>query len=173
MRSAGVQRVLPGYLTRGPPSLVFHGALRKSLEGGGVSLALDAQSYLVYLVDNMAKGTYLGEFEHIVLLSVLRLGDGAHGAMIRTEIEEVTNVGRNRRRTRHARRLERKSLISSWMGEPTAQRGGKAKRQFLIAPAGVEALEQAQSACRLRLFRLFVPWVHPRGIKLFVQDAQA
>ena len=146
MRSAGVQRVLPGYLTRGPPSLVFHGALRKSLEGGGVSLALDAQSYLVYLVDNMAKGTYLGEFEHIVLLSVLRLGDGAHGAMIRTEIEEVTQqsvaIG-----ALHVtlERLERKALISSWMGEPTAQRGGKAKRQFKIAPAGVEALKQARA----------------------------
>lgn len=38
----------------------------------------------------MAKSEYLGEFEHVVLLTILRLGDGAYGAMIRAEIERVT-----------------------------------------------------------------------------------
>ena len=94
----------------------------------------------------MAKGTYLGEFEHIVLLSVLRLGEGTHGAMIRAEIEDVTGrspaIG-----AVHAtlERLERKQLISSWMGEPTAQRGGKAKRHFKIEAAGTNALKNART----------------------------
>lgn len=94
----------------------------------------------------MAKGEYLGEFEHIVLLSILRLGDGAHGAKIRAEIESVTGrsttVG-----AVHAtlERLERKGLISSWMGEPTAERGGKAKRQFKVEAAGVGALKHARA----------------------------
>ncbi|MBC5799204.1 MAG: helix-turn-helix transcriptional regulator [Candidatus Eremiobacteraeota bacterium] len=94
----------------------------------------------------MARGTYLGEFEHIVLLSVLRLGEGAHGAMIRAEIEEVTGrspaIG-----AVHAtlERLERKRLISSWMGEPTAQRGGKAKRHFKIEAAGTAALRDTRA----------------------------
>ena len=94
----------------------------------------------------MAKGEYLGEFEHIVLLSVMRLGDGAHGTMIRMEIESVTGrsaaIG-----AVHAtlERLERKGLVKSWMGEPTKERGGKAKRHFKIQAAGVRALKDART----------------------------
>lgn len=94
----------------------------------------------------MAKGEYLGEFEHIVLLSLLRLGDGAHGARIRAEIESVigrsTTIG-----ALHAtlERLERKGLVTSWMGEPTAERGGKAKRHFRIEAVAVDALKEARS----------------------------
>lgn len=93
----------------------------------------------------MAKGEYLGEFEHIVLLTVVRLGDGAYGAMIRSEIERVTGrspaIG-----AVHAtlERLERKRLVSSWIGEPTAERGGKAKRHFKIEADGVSALKNAR-----------------------------
>ncbi len=92
----------------------------------------------------MAKGEYLGEFEHIVLLTIRRLGDGAYGAMIRAEIERVTGrsptIG-----TVHAtlERLERKRLVASWIGEPTAERGGKAKRHFKLEADGVSALKAA------------------------------
>jgi PadR family transcriptional regulator PadR len=94
----------------------------------------------------MAKGEYLGEFEHIVLLTILRLGDGAYGAMIRAEIEHVTGrspaIG-----AVHAtlERLERKGLVASWIGQPTAERGGKAKRHFKIEPNGVSALKTARA----------------------------
>ena len=94
----------------------------------------------------MAKGEYLGEFEHIVLLSLLRLGDAAHGALIRMEIESVAgrspSIG-----AVHAtlERLERKGFVSSWIGEPTAERGGKAKRHFKLEAAGVKALKQART----------------------------
>jgi PadR family transcriptional regulator PadR len=87
--------------------------------------------YIIYYVDILAKGAYLGEFEHIVLLTVMRLGKGAYGAVIRAEIERVT--GRSPAMGAvHAtlERLERKGLVSSWIGEPTAERGGKAKRHF-------------------------------------------
>lgn len=93
----------------------------------------------------MAKGAYLGEFEHVVLLTVLRLGDGAYGAMIRAEIEHVTGrspaIG-----AVHAtlERLERKGLVTSWIGEPTAERGGKAKRHFKVQADGVSALKSAR-----------------------------
>lgn len=93
----------------------------------------------------MAKGEYLGEFEHIVLLTILRLGDGAYGAMIRAEIEHVTGrspaIG-----AVHAtlERLERKGLVASWIGQPTAERGGKAKRHFKIEADGVSALKSAR-----------------------------
>lgn len=100
----------------------------------------------------MAKGDYLGEFEHIVLLTVLRLGDSAYGAVVRAEIERVTDrlvaIG-----AVHATlvRLERKGLVSSWIGEPTEERGGKARRHFKIENAGVAALRHAQKTLeRLR-----------------------
>jgi PadR family transcriptional regulator PadR len=95
----------------------------------------------------MAKGEYLGEFEHVVLLTLLRLGDGTHSATIRVEIESVTGrsaaVG-----AVHATldRLERKRLVSSWLGDPTPERGGKAKRHFKIEAAGVHALKQTRTA---------------------------
>lgn len=95
----------------------------------------------------MAKGDYLGEFEHVVLLTVLRLGEGAYGAVIRGEIERLTDrvpsIG-----AVHAtlERLERKGLVSSWIGEPTAERGGKAKRHFKIERTGVAALKEARKA---------------------------
>ena len=94
----------------------------------------------------MAKGDYLGEFEHIVLLCLLRLGDNVHGTMIRMEIESVTTrspaIG-----AVHAtlQRLERKGLVKSWMGEPTKERGGKAKRHFKIQGAGVRALKESRA----------------------------
>ena len=93
----------------------------------------------------MAKGEHLGEFEHIVLLTILRLGEGAYGATIRAEIERVTErspaIG-----TVHATldRLEKKGLISSWTGAPTAERGGKAKRHVKVEAAGVSALRDAR-----------------------------
>jgi PadR family transcriptional regulator PadR len=94
----------------------------------------------------MAKGEYLGEFEHIVLLSLLRIGDGAYGAAIRMEIEDVTGrspaIG-----AVHAtlERMERKGFVTSWIGEPTAERGGKAKRHFKLEAAGTQALKEARS----------------------------
>ena len=93
----------------------------------------------------MAKGGYLGEFEHVVLLTVFRLGDRSYGAAIRVEIERVTDrspaIG-----AVHAtlERLERKGLVSSWMGEATAERGGKAKRHFKVEAAGFSALRNAR-----------------------------
>jgi PadR family transcriptional regulator, regulatory protein PadR len=95
----------------------------------------------------MAKGGHLGEFEHVVLLALMRLGDDAYGARIRAEIELATGrspaIG-----AVHAtlERLERKRLVSSWMGAPTPERGGKAKRHFRIEAAGVEALKHARAA---------------------------
>jgi PadR family transcriptional regulator PadR len=109
------------------------------------SRRFDTRANIIYYADIMPKGEYLGEFEHIVLLTVLRLGEGAYGAVVRSEIERVTGrspaIG-----AVHATldRLERKGLVSSWIGEPTAARGGKAKRHFKIEADGTSALKSAQ-----------------------------
>jgi DNA-binding PadR family transcriptional regulator len=90
--------------------------------------------------------TYIGEFEQIVLLAVLRLGDEAYGVPIRAEIEERTG--------RHVTvgalyatldRLESKGLVNSWFADPTPQRGGRSKRYFKLLPAGVEALSASKA----------------------------
>jgi PadR family transcriptional regulator, regulatory protein PadR len=100
----------------------------------------------------MGKGDYLGEFEHIVLLIVLRLGENAYGARIRGEIDNITKRSTTIGAV-HATldRLERKRLVSSKTGDPTPERGGKAKRYFKIEAAGLEALHHA----RMTLERLY------------------
>jgi DNA-binding PadR family transcriptional regulator len=92
----------------------------------------------------MGKGLYLGEFEQIVLLAVLRLGRNAYGVTVWEEIEKRT--GRSiMLGAVYATldRLEAKSLISSKRGDPTPERGGRAKRFFRITAQGTKALEQS------------------------------
>jgi len=83
--------------------------------------------------------------EELVLLAVLQLREGAWGARIREVLGEkggrpvsistiyVTLM-----------RLEEKGMVRSWMGEPTGERGGKAKRYFAVRPRGVTALESVR-----------------------------
>ena len=90
------------------------------------------------------KQRYLGEFEEVVLLAILRLRDNAYGVTIRQTVEEVaerpTSIGAI---YTTLERLEQKGFISSWQGEPTPERGGRAKRYFKIEGAGVQALNAA------------------------------
>lgn len=94
----------------------------------------------------------IGDLEELVLLAVLRAGADAYGASLRRELESraaravsvstiyVTLV-----------RLEEKGMVTSQLGEPTAVRGGKAKRVFAPTALGVEALE-ASRATRARMW---------------------
>lgn len=84
----------------------------------------------------------LGDLEELVLLAVLRLGEDAYGASVRDELEAL--AGRSVSISTiyvTLMRLEEKGLARSWMGEPSGERGGKAKRHFQVRPEGVEALE--------------------------------
>ena len=88
---------------------------------------------------------YLGEFEQIVLLAVVRLGDNAYGVPIRREIEKRAD----RKVTVGALystldRLEGKGYISSWFADPTSERGGRSRRYFRAEPQGIEALALAK-----------------------------
>ncbi len=88
--------------------------------------------------------TSLGEFEHFVLLAILRLGEGAYGVPIAEEVEARTGRDVNQGAVYLTlRRLEEKGWVASELGEPTSTRGGRAKRYFSVAPAGIERLRQA------------------------------
>ena len=94
----------------------------------------------------------LAELEHLVLLAVLRLGERAYGVAILEELAETAQ----RKATRGAvyvalRRLEEQGLLTSRLAEPTAKRGGRAKRFYDVAPSGVEALK-AQRATFERMW---------------------
>jgi PadR family transcriptional regulator PadR len=86
----------------------------------------------------------LGDFEQLILLGVLRLGDDAYGAAIRQEIHSRSgrDVSINAVYTT-LDRLERKGLLRSWAGEPTPQRGGRRRKFYALRPAGIAALRQA------------------------------
>jgi|SRR5271157_4342288 len=88
---------------------------------------------------------YLGEFEQIVLLAVLRSGDNAYGVPIRLDIERRT-VRRVTVGALYATldRLETKGYLHSWFADPTPQRGGRSKRYFKLLPRGVKALAESK-----------------------------
>jgi PadR family transcriptional regulator, regulatory protein PadR len=97
----------------------------------------------------MGRGELLGSLEHIVLLALVRLQDNAYGMTVRREIESRT--GRNisiGAIYATLDRLESKGLITSYVGEPTAERGGRAKRMFTLEAKGQKALQASQEALR-------------------------
>ena len=92
-------------------------------------------------------GDALGRFEHFILLALIRLGEEAYGMTIRRELTEHTgrDVAVGAIYTALAR-LERRGLVQSWLGQPTAERGGKAKRHYRVLADGKKALAKAEAA---------------------------
>lgn len=91
--------------------------------------------------------TYLGEFEQIVMLAILRLRDEAYAIPIREEIEAKTtrSVARGALYTA-LERLEAKRCLRSRMSAPLAERGGRSRRYFTVTPAGLTALRASRRA---------------------------
>ena len=95
----------------------------------------------------MVRRSHLGELEMIVLLAVVRLGDDAYGVPISKELLILANrevsVG-----SIYAAldRLESKGFVSSSLGDPTPERGGRAKRYFRVTSNGVRALKMTRTA---------------------------
>ena len=95
----------------------------------------------------MSDDAYLTDFEQRLLLAVLRLGEDAYGVTVRKEIESRTGRRASTTATYAAlERLEHRGLVSSWVGEATPVRGGRAKKHFAVTPAGAAALRQARRA---------------------------
>jgi PadR family transcriptional regulator len=93
----------------------------------------------------MADREFLGEFEQLLLLAVMRLGRHAYGVSIRREIEERTGRAVSRGSVYISlERLETKGYLRSRVSEPTRERGGRAKRLFEVSRAGVAALRESR-----------------------------
>jgi len=89
----------------------------------------------------------LGEFEEVVLLSVLRLAGEAYSVAVREEIRVRAHRGVTRGALFTALdRLEEKGLLSSRMGEPLPERGGRARRFFRVTAQGLSALRASRRA---------------------------
>ena len=87
----------------------------------------------------------LGSFELMVLLALIRLGDDAYGVPISQTIEESTGRAVALASVYAAlERLEEKSFVSSKLGEPTAERGGRAKRYFRVTRAGLRQVHETR-----------------------------
>ena len=87
----------------------------------------------------------LGEFEQLVLLAIVHLRGEAYGVPIVDEIERRT--GRSVARAAvyvTLRRLEEKGFVSSWIGDPTPERGGKGRRYVKLEAEGARALREAR-----------------------------
>lgn len=89
---------------------------------------------------------YLGEFEQVVLLSIMRLGDEAYGLAVKEEMERVAG------RTPSSGalyttldRMERKGLLASLEGPSSSDRGGRPRRYLRPTPEGVEMLARSRS----------------------------
>ncbi len=89
----------------------------------------------------------LGEFEQLILFSVLQLGEGAFGVSIRETIEERTNreVSSGAIYTTLGR-MEDRGLVASRVGEPTPGRAGRPRKYYSLEPAGAKALLDSDAA---------------------------
>ena len=106
-----------------------------------------ASSVNLFIICDYMATRLLTEFELMLLLAVLRLGDGAYGVSIAREIEQTAG-----RRVLLAAvyaaldRLDAQGLVTAMIGQPTAERGGRAKRYFTVTARGLYQVKQTQRA---------------------------
>lgn len=103
--------------------------------------------------------TTLGELEQLVLLALVRLGDDAYGVTVHEAIRTRTD-----RELAFATiyttlaRLEAKGLVASFVGEPTRERGGRAKKHFTLTASGRAALKRSLGDLRSMTQGLGASW---------------
>ena len=97
----------------------------------------------------MSGRDYLGEFEHIIVLALLRLADRAYGVTVRQEIEyrikREVSIGAV---YATVDRLETKGYVRSHRGDPTPERGGRSKRFFRVTSKGMAAVNRTHRAIK-------------------------
>jgi len=89
----------------------------------------------------------LGEFEHLILLSILHLGDDAYGAAVIEHLEARTGRDVSQAAAYIAlKRLDEKGLVTSSLGIGTPERGGRPRRYFTVSNEGLDKLRSSGSA---------------------------
>lgn len=112
------------------------------------------------IVEFMTERSYLGEFEMMILLAVIHLGEQAYGVPISRELERHRGRDVSIGSVYAAlERLEAKGLVASSLGDPTPERGGKAKRYFRVTEAGLRQVRETRRV----LSRLWRGLPEPKG----------
>jgi PadR family transcriptional regulator PadR len=98
----------------------------------------------------MAKVDSLGQFEQLVLTAILSLGDNAYGVTIHQRVEELAQPKSASLGAVYVTldRLEDKGLISSWLSDPTPERGGRSKRHYQLQALGERTLRESIAAAQ-------------------------
>jgi PadR family transcriptional regulator, regulatory protein PadR len=120
--------------------------------GPARSWALDGSGHLTYTVGQMSGIGSVGQFEQMVLAAILSLRDNAYGVTIHGKVAELAQPKRVSLGAVYVTldRLEDKGFVSSWLTDPTAERGGRAKRCYRLEALGEQALqESAATAMRV------------------------
>lgn len=113
-------------------------------------MGIDAAAYLPYDVGEMARVESLGQFEQLVMTAILTLRDDAYGVTIHAKVEELSQPKPVSLGAVYVTldRLEDKGLISSWLSDPTPERGGRAKRCYRIEALGERALRESAATAK-------------------------
>jgi PadR family transcriptional regulator PadR len=89
----------------------------------------------------------VGEVEQLLLIALVRLGEGTYAVPIRALVEQETGIALSRGAVYVTlERLEAKGYVASWFTEPLAVRGGKARRLFRLTPVGLAAARASKAA---------------------------
>ena len=93
----------------------------------------------------MAKSDSLGQFEQLVLTAILTLREDAYGVTIHGKVEKMAHPRAVSLGAVYVTldRLEDKGFVASWLSEPTAERGGRAKRCYRLEALGERALQES------------------------------
>ena len=93
----------------------------------------------------MREHTYLGEFELMILLAIIRLGDEVYGVRLARELSAIRGADVAAGSVYAALdRLELKGLIASSLGDPSPERGGRAKRYFRVTQQGLQTIRETR-----------------------------
>ena len=93
----------------------------------------------------MARSDSAGQFEQLVLTAILKLRDDAYGVTIHQKVQELAKPKAVSLGAVYVTldRLEDKGMISSWLSDPTPERGGRSKRCYRLQAAGERALQES------------------------------
>ena len=105
------------------------------------------------IIEEMSRRQYLGEFELLVMLTIIRLGENAYGVPISQEIEEQTGRSVSYGTVYSTlERLQKKGFVASNLGDATPERGGRAKRYFRATSTGLRTVRDTKQSL-IRLWR--------------------